>query len=113
MSDDDLDRLAEQVDMASAPPAPQRCASTIGGGATWCCEYHAIHSDDEVERDLASAREQALNSVTALRGVKLERDKAEAEVERLKALLAEHVNENLALHRRVSELEAQLREGKP
>jgi len=40
----------------------------------------------------------------------LELLKAEAELQRTRATLAEHVNENLELHRRVSELTQQLRQ---
>jgi hypothetical protein len=102
------DDLAAQVGMVSTPPdaEPKPCGTIAT--ATWCCQYHGEHSDDEVERDLASAREQALNSVTALRDVKNERDKAEREVEHLQKVLAEHVNENLALHRENEQLRQKL-----
>lgn len=108
MSDDDIRRVAAQVGMASTPPdaEPKPCGPIAS--ATWCCQYHGEHSDDEVERDIASARAQAINSVEALRGVKNERDKAEHEVERLKALLAEHVHENLALHQECEQLRLKL-----
>jgi hypothetical protein len=69
-------------------------------------QYHGVHSEDEHERDLADARSQALNSITALRDVKNERDKAEAEVERLRKVNAEHADENLRLHGEVEKLRA-------
>jgi hypothetical protein len=31
--------------MTNAGPEPQPCGTIAS--ATWCCEYHAIHSDDE------------------------------------------------------------------
>jgi hypothetical protein len=119
LCDDGLKRLMEVSGgrLSLQPPlfvdeqeAPARTDALTPCGpiatCSWCCEYHGIHSEDEHERELADARAQALASVTALRDVKNERDKAEAELKRLRRTLGEHAEENVRLHAEVERLKA-------
>lgn len=66
--------------MSSATPEPQPCGPIAS--ATHCCEYHGIHSDDDVlariahlEALLDTARDAAVQATA--RGAQIERDRDE------------------------------------